>query len=1097
MKQLYLVILGLIFMGFASAQNNCGDAIPITIPFSSGSVTTCGTGNDYPAGSFSNANYGGGEDYVYKLDISTVPQTLLFNLGGAATYKILSLHSTCPPSAANALTGWVTSSGTTASGTYTFNTAGTYYLFVDTWPSPNCGAFTLDVTLAPSAPANDICSGAIDIPAAGPFPYLTTAVNNISATDANDPANTCNSYGHKGVWFTFTPATTGQYNISTCQSDAPGSTIPDNLLSIFTSASGCAGPFTQVICDDDACTTLANQAVVNADLTAGTTYYILVYGYNTNVGDAQLRVSAPISCAPVTGQTVSGITSSGASVSWTGTGSFIVEYGPQNFTPGTGATAGVNGTVISPATSAQAISGLTPSTPYDVYIRRDCSSSGSGYSTNSAKLSFTTTALPPANDICSGAIVIPAAGPFPVLTAVVNNSSATDTNDPVGTCQSNVRKGLWYSFTPATSGQYKLSTCQSDAAGSTLSDNVLTVYTSASGCTGPFTQVICDDDACTTLGLQAVVNADLTAGTTYYILVQAYSSGTGDVQLFVDAPIVCAAPTGVSSSGITMSSANINWTGTGTFILEYGPQNFTPGTDGTAGTNGTLINPATSPQAINGLSESTAYDVYIRRDCSATGSGYSANSTKISFTTLSAPPANDLCSGSIVIPSAGPFPVLTSVVNNASATDTNDPIGSCQSDAHKGVWYSFTPATSGTYRISSCQSDAPGSTISDNVLTVYTSASGCAGPFTEVNCDDDACTTYALQAVANANLTAGTTYFILVQSYGSSSGDVQLQVGLPPAPPANDECINAIPISYNAISTTNVLATESMAPGSCASFSSVANDVWYKFTAVQNGDATVAMSNTSPSLDAVLEVFSGTCGSLTEIACSDDNVGGVGETANLTGLVNGETYYVRVYGYDGDEGTFDINVSGAAVPITIEYFNASKVSVSKNNIGWKVNCSGGGTSQLILQRSANGTDFTAIQTLQVNQNGCILPFAYTDNSPLIGINYYRLKVKDESGRVSYSQVVAILNKNDRFELMSVNPNPVKTNTVLKVVSGDNSMLQLLVSDIAGKQIFKQNVNLVSGMNIIPLNVSHLAAGTYQVTIYAADAETKTIRFVKE
>lgn len=64
---------------------------------------------------------------------------------------------------------------------------------------------------------------------------------------------------------------------------------------------------------------------------------------------------------------------------------------------------------------------------------------------------------------------------------------------------------------------------------------------------------------------------------------------------------------------------------------------------------------------------------------------------------------------------------------------------------------------------------------------------------------------------------------------------------------------------------------ETMAPGSCATFSSIANDVWYKFTAVQDGNATVAMSNVGASLDAVLEVFSGTCGTLTEIACSDDN----------------------------------------------------------------------------------------------------------------------------------------------------------------------------------------------------------------------------------
>src|SRR5690606_21952496 len=111
-----------------------------------------------------------------------------------------------------------------------------------------------------TAPASDFCSGAIVIPTTGP--YTTVAVSNANATDANDPAVSVQSNSHKGVWFTFIPPSTGSYTISTCQSDAPLSTIGDNVIGIFTSAAGCSGPFTEIASDDDGCTTLGFQGFV-------------------------------------------------------------------------------------------------------------------------------------------------------------------------------------------------------------------------------------------------------------------------------------------------------------------------------------------------------------------------------------------------------------------------------------------------------------------------------------------------------------------------------------------------------------------------------------------------------------------------------------------------------------------------------------------------------------------------------------------------------------------------------------------------------------------------------------------------------------------
>src|ERR1051325_448897 len=68
----------------------------------------------------------------------------------------------------------------------------------------------------------------------------------------------------------------------------------------------------------------------------------------------------------------------------------------------------------------------------------------------------------PANDLCSGAEVIPAAGPFPYNTAITPDiTDATITGDPpTPSCPTgSVSRSIWYTFTPSTSANYTIATC--------------------------------------------------------------------------------------------------------------------------------------------------------------------------------------------------------------------------------------------------------------------------------------------------------------------------------------------------------------------------------------------------------------------------------------------------------------------------------------------------------------------------------------------------------------------------------------------------------------------------------------------------------------
>ncbi|MBX2973609.1 MAG: fibronectin type III domain-containing protein, partial [Flavobacteriales bacterium] len=113
--------------------------------------------------------------------------------------------------------------------------------------------------------------------------------------------------------------------------------------------------------------------------------------------DNIIVASAP--CSAPGGLAVSNVTSSGAVIGFTPNGNLSYEWVVTNGQfPGTG------GDIVTGIASGGVAAGLTPNTPYTVFVRSMCN--GGGESLWSGGVSFTTLAVPPANDECSGAIAL-------------------------------------------------------------------------------------------------------------------------------------------------------------------------------------------------------------------------------------------------------------------------------------------------------------------------------------------------------------------------------------------------------------------------------------------------------------------------------------------------------------------------------------------------------------------------------------------------------------------------------------------------------------------------------------------------------------------
>lgn len=175
---------------------------------------------------------------------------------------------------------------------------------------------------------------------------------------------------------------------------------------------------------------------------------------------------------------------------------------------------------------------------------------------------------------------------------------------------------------------------------------------------------------------------------------------------------------------------------------------------------------------------------------------------------IGAAPANDRCTNAIVIP-PGPFatPHFTPVTDITLATTNGDP-PKCVADVSRSVWYTFVPAVTAFYNISTCADAPTGTTVEDTVMAIYTSAGGCPGPFVAVpttpatdGCEDDSCGPQFRQAAITTRLNQDTDYYIVIWQYGNTpppagKSSVQLRVAMA-SPPENDTCAMATGLALN------------------------------------------------------------------------------------------------------------------------------------------------------------------------------------------------------------------------------------------------------------------------------------------------------------
>lgn len=408
--------------------------------------------------------------------------------------------------------------------------AGTEYLIAVDGMDGAQGTFTLRLRSA-DTPANDNFADATELTAA--LPIAVTGTNREATREPNEPAHD-GTNGGASVWYRWVAPAAGPVSIDTCGSDF------DTVLGVYTGSA--VNALAKVASDDNTCGT---RSQVSFEATAGTTYWIAVDGPVRNVGTIRLAIHKVVRPAndnfadarPLTGTlplTTDGTTidasrepseplhggvTGTASVwyRWTApaAGKVVVETCGSGFDTTLGVYTGVEVGDLSTvafngdACGAQSRVEFGAAAGRTYWIAVD----GAGGAVGAVRLTVRPPQRP-VNDAFAAAQSLSGALPIAVTGSTVD---ATRENGESAHGQYSHGTSVWYSWTPSSNRRVTIDTCASQV------NTVIGVYSGSTLAT--LAEVASADDGCGHLYGGSKVTFTATAGTTYRIAVDGWTSG--------------------------------------------------------------------------------------------------------------------------------------------------------------------------------------------------------------------------------------------------------------------------------------------------------------------------------------------------------------------------------------------------------------------------------------------------------------------------------------------------------------------------------------------------------------------------------------------
>jgi len=138
-----------------------------------------------------------------------------------------------------------------------------------------------------------------------------------------------------------------------------------------------------------------------------------------------------------------------------------------------------------------------------------------------------------------------------------------------------------------------------------------------------------------------------------------------------------------------------------------------------------------------------------------------------------------------------------------------------------------------------------------------------------------------------------------------------------------------------------------------------------------------------------------------------------------------------------------------------------------------------------------------IKTKAINGNSSSsLDYEFTDVSPLIGHNYYKIEQHDLNNHVTSSELIDIYWSIDGTKFF-VYPNPATTSLNIDINIDKNTNAKMRIYDVTGKLIKQIETELTKGANNTIIELGDIVTGIYMIRISDGNGLNYSQQFNKQ
>lgn len=165
-----------------------------------------------------------------------------------------------------------------------------------------------------------------------------------------------------------------------------------------------------------------------------------------------------------------------------------------------------------------------------------------------------------------------------------------------------------------------------------------------------------------------------------------------------------------------------------------------------------------------------------------------------------------------------------------------------------------------------------------------------------------------------------------------------------------------------------------------------------------------------------------------------------------------------------------------------------KLQNNKVKINWEAKGEVG-VKAYTLERSVEGVNYQPINTQVAKNNNAVSSYNYTDNNPVIGVNYYRVKTTQQNDVERYSKVITINNALNVLNALNVFPNPAKG--IVNISTTDAK--ELRITTVEGKVVYTKAIKAINAITTV--DVSTFGKGVYMVEVVNSKGEKQVEKLV--